>query len=392
MTRSTPADAARRALLPAGLQDVLASAAAQEAEVVRGLVATCGAFGYERVEPPLLEFEDSLFAGPGAQVADSTFRLMDPLSQRMMGLRADITPQVARIAATRLGRAPRPLRLCYAGPVLRVRGSQLRPERQVTQVGAELIGVDAEAADVEAVVVAAEALRAVGVARLSVDLSVPPLVGALCDALALPASLVAELRLALDRKDAAAVADLAADHAGLFLTLMRAAGPAEAGIAALRRLDLPPAAAALTGRLERVHAAIAESVPDLPLTVDPVEHRGFEYQTGLSFTFFARGVRGELGRGGRYETPGLSGESEPATGFSLYMDVVLRALPPATSPRKLYLPPGTAPAEAARLRGAGWATVSGFSSGAGPVAEARRLGCSHRLQQETIVPVEDETP
>ena len=100
------------------------------------------AHGYQRVKPPLLEFEDSLLAGSGAAVAEQTFRLMDPDSQRMMGLRADTTPQVARIATTRLADAPRPLRLSYAGQCLRVRGTQLAPDRQIAQAGIELIGHD----------------------------------------------------------------------------------------------------------------------------------------------------------------------------------------------------------------------------------------------------------
>src|SRR5689334_12708522 len=128
------------ALLPAGLRDLLPSEAETEAAAVDALMEVFAAHRYERVKPPLLEFEDSLLAGSGAAVAEQTFRLMDPVSQRMMGLRADTTPQVARIAATRLGLEVRPLRLCYAGQVLRVRGSQLAPERQMAQAGIELIG------------------------------------------------------------------------------------------------------------------------------------------------------------------------------------------------------------------------------------------------------------
>src|SRR5215213_7082230 len=150
------------ALLPAGLADLLPPEAEREADLVEAMMAVFATHGYERVKPPLLEFEDSLLAGSGAAVAEQTFRLMDPVSQRMMGLRADTTPQVARIAATRLGRQARPLRLCYAGQVLRVRGSQLAPSRQLPQVGVELIGGEAPEADAEVALVAVEALERVG--------------------------------------------------------------------------------------------------------------------------------------------------------------------------------------------------------------------------------------
>src|SRR5215813_10043670 len=130
-------DLAQRALLPAGLRDILPPEAALESATVERLMAAFAAQGYERVKPPLVEFEDSLLSGSGVAMRPHTFRLMDPVSQRMMGLRADMTLQVARIAVTRLVNAPRPLRLCYAGQVLRVKGDDLRPERQFGQVGAE---------------------------------------------------------------------------------------------------------------------------------------------------------------------------------------------------------------------------------------------------------------
>src|SRR3546814_15536656 len=121
-------DHAEKGLLPAGLQDVLPPLAAHESAVVERLIACFQAQGYERVKPPLLEFEEALLTGAGAAVASQTFRLMDPVSQRMMGLRADMTPQVARIATTRLKKAPRPLRRCYGGPVRQVRRRPPRPE------------------------------------------------------------------------------------------------------------------------------------------------------------------------------------------------------------------------------------------------------------------------
>src|SRR5207237_10870595 len=113
-------DTPHPALLPTGIHDLLPPEAEAEAGIVSWLMATLAAHGYERVKPPLVEFEETLFAGAGAAMATATFRIMDPASHRMIGVRADMTPQVARIAGTRLDAAPRPLRLSYAGPVLRV--------------------------------------------------------------------------------------------------------------------------------------------------------------------------------------------------------------------------------------------------------------------------------
>ncbi|HQT39479.1 MAG TPA: ATP phosphoribosyltransferase regulatory subunit, partial [Acidocella sp.] len=225
------------ALLPAGLRDTLPPEAEIEAKSVETIMDCFAAHGYARVKTPLLEFEDSLFAGSGAATAEQTFRLMDPQSQRMMGLRADTTPQIGRVAATRLGSAPRPLRLAYAGQCLRVRGSHLQPERQIAQAGIELIGVDSAEADAEIILTAAEALAAVGLHHISFDLTIPHLVLQLLDADVDPA-----LTRALDRKDSAAVAQLGGTHTVLLLQLLEASGTAARAIPALLAIDLPPAA------------------------------------------------------------------------------------------------------------------------------------------------------
>jgi ATP phosphoribosyltransferase regulatory subunit len=376
-------DAPHPALLPAGMRDLLPPEAEAEAGVVARLMATFAAHGYERVKPPLVEFEETLFAGAGAAMATSTFRTMDPGSHRMIGVRPDMTPQIARIAGTRLGRVARPLRLSYAGQVLRVAGTEIRPERQFSQVGVELIGAASAAADVEVVAVAGEALGALGVPRLSVDITLPTLVPALTEAFGIAGERVAVLRAALDHKDAAAVAAIAGPAGELFGRLLAAAGPAALALAALDRLELPTRARAERLRLGAVLDGLTTAAPELAVTVDPVENRGFEYHSGISFTFFAGGSSGngpvgELGRGGRYQA-GDPATPEPATGFSLYADAILRTLPRPAASRRLLLPTGVDRRAAAVLRRAGWITVAALKPAADWRAEARRLGCSHVL-------------
>ncbi len=371
-------DYAELALLPEGLHDDLPPFAGHEARSIERLVAQFESHGYERVKPPLIEFEESLLSGPGAGVGRHMFRLMDPISQRMMGLRADMTTQVARIAATRLRAAPRPLRLCYAGQVLRVRGSQLRPERQYAQAGVELIGAEGVAGDGELVLLAAEALATLGVQGLSVDLTVPTLVPLLTMELGLDAGAAEAARQALDARDGAAIAALAADIRQPLAELMRAAGPAEAALKALAVLDLPAPARALCDHLAALVEFLDGHNGGLTLTLDPGESRGFEYQTGVSFSLFADGIRGELGRGGRYS---LANE-ESAIGFTLYLDSLMRAIPEAAAPGRLYIPFAAPAAQARRLRGIGWITVRGLDPDADPDAEARTLACDHILRGE----------
>jgi ATP phosphoribosyltransferase regulatory subunit len=377
-------DTVHRGLLPQGLRDLLPPQAEAEAALVERLMAALAGNGYERVEPPLLEFEDHLLSGAGAAMAKETFRLMDPVSQRMIGVRADMTPQVARIAATRLEKAPRPLRLSYAGQVLRVKGGQLNPERQLGQVGAELIGSDDIAADVEVLTVAAEALDAVGLKGVSVDLTLPRLVPLLCSALGLDGERAERVRAALDHKDAASVAAVGGKAATLLGKLLAAAGTADKTLKTLAGLKLPDEAAAELARLATVCKEVKARVPTLALTIDPVENRGFEYHTGVSFSFFAGSVRGELGRGGRYRTG--NGTGEPATGFTIYTDLVIEALPAPAPARRLFVPAGSDVAAVRRLRGEGGVTVAALGSGSDK-AEAKRLRCGHVLVGGKIVPM-----
>ncbi len=378
-------DAPNPALLPAGLIDLLPPEAEREAALVETMMAVFAGHGYERVRPPLLEFEESLLAGSGAAVAEQTFRLMDPVSQRMMGLRADMTPQVSRIAATRLVRQARPLRLCYAGQVLRVRGTQLAPERQLPQTGIELIGSDTAAADAEVALVAAEALRAIGLPDISLDVTLPTMAPALLEAAGVSSALGQRLIRALDRKDAAAVTALAAEAgplAAALPALLQAAGPADGALAALAAADLPPAARAIADNAAAVIAAIRARAPWLRITLDPVEFRGFRYHVGVAFTLYGPGSTGELGRGGRY----LSQGDEPATGMSLYPYAVLRAAPPAALRPRLFVPPGAAEDAVRALREQGFATVAALS----PADTPEALRCTHVLRDGEAVPIKKE--
>ncbi len=371
------------ALLPAGLRDLLPPEAEAEAQAVSQLTASFAAHGYERVEPPLLEFEDSLLTGAGAAVAEATFRMVDPESHRMMGLRPDMTPQVARIAATRLAGEPRPLRLAYAGPCVTLRPGGLSGDRQVPQAGIELIGVDSPEADAEVVAIAAEAVASLGVGRVSFDLTLPTLAPLLADAAGLRGDARAGLLRALDRKDAASVRRLGGRLAATLSNLLLQAGPAARSIAALEAAALPEAARVLTARLGATVRAIQALSPETVLTVDPLEFRGWRYHTGVCVTVYAAGHHEELGRGGRY----VSGEGEPACGLTLFPAALLRASPVAVARPRVFVPAGTARAVAVALRADGFATVAALDATADAEAEARRLHCTHLVRDAAACPL-----
>jgi ATP phosphoribosyltransferase regulatory subunit len=376
------------ALLPAGLQDTLPPDAEFESEVTEGLIAAFAARGYERVKPPLMEFEENLISGSGAATAAQTFRLMDPVSQRMLGVRADMTLQIARIATTRLADLPRPLRLSYAGQVLRVVGSALRPERQFGQVGAELIGSASCRADAEVILMAANALKSLGVSGLTIDLGLPLLVsGAIAASGLKDEGEIATLHAALRQKNAAAIAAIDGIEPELFAAILDATGPAEKALERLRALSLPAEAkiqieSQIEG-LAEVMAVIKADAPDMKLTIDPVEMRGYEYHEGVTFSIFAANLRGELGRGGRYRSGNGDSKGEPSTGFTLFVDTLLRALPKPALRDKIYLPATATLDHAENLRADGWATIQAMDE-EDDRAEALRLGCTHIFEGGTI--------
>jgi ATP phosphoribosyltransferase regulatory subunit len=266
-----------------------------------------------------------------------------------------------------------------------VRGSQLAPDRQIAQAGIELIGCDNPSADAEIVLVGAEALASVGLTRTSFDLTLPTLVPVLLDAAGISGADRAVLTRALDRKDAASVARHGGSLAPTLTELLLAAGPADRALAALETAQLPPSGRELASRLSEAVAAIRIRAPALRLTIDPVEFRGFRYETGVSVTIYAPGRHEELGRGGRY----VCGEAEPATGLTLFPDAVLRAAPQREARRRLYVPLATDHAEAVRMRAQGFATIAALDPDGDGTAEARRLQCSHILRDGNAVPLTD---
>ena len=367
-----------RDLLPEGLEDRLPASAAVAARVTRAIIDVMDGHGYDRVQPSGLEFEKSLASRMAGVQPRRMFRFVDPASLRTLALRSDITPQVGRIAATGLANAPRPLRLCYSGQVVTIKGDGLDPTRERLQLGAELIGTDNVAAAAEVVAIAIEALRAAGATGISIDFTLPDLVDALAaKALPLDADRIEAVRRELDAKDAGG---LVAAGGEAYLPLLYATGPFEDAIQTLAAIDAGGVLATRIAALRQIAARVSGLAR---LTLDPSERHGFEYQSWFGFTLYAEGLRGSLGRGGSYSILGPEGgPDEPAIGFSLYPDPLIDALAVGEPPRDaLFLPLGHDPETAARLRAIGWRTVAALDEGAAAAA----LGCTHRLEGHEAV-------
>jgi ATP phosphoribosyltransferase regulatory subunit len=365
-------------ILPAGLADLLPPRAEQAARLTRSAMDVLAGHGYDRVSPPLVEYERSLAARMQGTGRQHLFRMVDPSSMRTLAIRSDITVQVGRVATTLMASAPRPLRLSYAGQVLRIASDQLNPERERLQIGAELIGHDNIAAAQEVVRIAIEALAEAGVTGITVDLTLPDLVDTLAGtAFPLPQGQISSVRRELDMKDAGGLTALGADA---YLPLLYAMGPFEAAIDSLAAID---AGGVLASRITALRQIVAALPDDVTVTLDPTERHGFEYQSWFGFSLYADGCAGVLGRGGTYAIPDGKGGEEVATGFSLYPDALLDMTLTGEqgAAGKLFLPLGHDQAVAARLRAIGWRTLAAITDADDAVA----LGCSHGLQgSETV--------
>lgn len=363
-------------LLPEGLEDRLPAATARIAAAMNACLQVTSGHGYDRVRPPLLEFEASLSGRMQGVETRAMFRFVDPASLRTLALRSDITPQIGRIASTSLAEAARPLRLAYCGDTALIRASQLDPARERIQLGAELIGADSVAAASEIVMLAVEAAQAAGLTGISVDFTLPDLVDTLArEALPLEAGKIEAVRRELDTKDAGGL-KMAGGEA--YLPLLYATGPFEAALATLREVDAGGALKTRLDGLVQIAAAIAaEWGEDVRLTLDPTERHGFEYQSWFGFTLYAEGLRGAAGRGGTYR---ISGSEEAATGFTLYLDQLAAITPQPDAARLVWLPLGHDRAAAAALRGAGWRTRAQIAEGEDP----RALGCDQWLDGSEV--------
>lgn len=335
-------------VLPDHIADVLPSEARHIEELRRGLLDTARSYGYELVMPPLLEHLESLLTGTGEALDLMTFKLVDQLSGRTLGLRADSTPQVARIDAHLLNRQG-VTRLSYCGPVVHTRLDRPLSSREPLQFGAEIYGHAGLEADLEVVELARACLRQAGVERLQLDLADVRVIDAVLAPVQMPADRLRAIHAALATKDEPGLRELAA-HLPVevrqdLVHLPRLFGGAE--VIQTARDVLTPSPALTTALDDLTWLAAHAASNDMTLSVDLSDLRGYAYYTGMRFAVFAHGRDGaalELARGGRYDEVGaVFGRKRPAVGFSLDLKELVQAVAPRPLVAAIRSPWGVAP-------------------------------------------------
>jgi len=369
-------------LLPEYIDDLLPAEAAAVETIRRQLLDHFALSGYRLVRPPLIEHLESLLTGTGRELDLYTFKVVDQLSGRLLGLRADTTLQVARIDAHLLN-IEGITRLCYAGSVLHTRPMGLTQTREVMQVGAELYGHAGIAADREVLRLLLSSLAVLGVSRVHVDLGHVGVFRALVDSAGLDPDVATELFAAMRIKDVPAIAALSSTFPesarGSFMQLTELYGDAGSVLARARgALPALPAIASALADLATLVAALEGA--SIEIQIDLAELRDLDYHNGVVFSAYADGHAAAIGRGGRYDNIGAAfGRERPATGFSLYPRQ-LAALLPRQAPRRAVLAPdGDEPALLAAisaLRDAGETVVVAIE---GDTALPQAYGCDRRL-------------
>jgi len=321
-------------VLPDHIADVLPSEARHIEELRRQLLDTARGYGYELVMPPLLEHLESLLSGTGEALDLQTFKLVDQLSGRSMGLRADTTPQVARIDAHLLNRAG-VARLCYCGPVVHTRPDRPHATREPLQFGAEIYGHAGLEADTEILRLALDCLRAAGVSGRAqspviVDLADARIVRALFAGVPVDAAAIARVHAALAAKDVSTLRELTAGFPapardGL-LALVQLYGDAAVLDEAARVLPDAPGIRAALSDLKQ----LASRLEGARVSFDLADLRGYAYYSGMRFGIYTDGASDSLVRGGRYDEVGaVFGRNRPAVGFSLDLRQISAAMPVA---------------------------------------------------------------
>ena len=308
-------------LLPEHIADVLPAQARHIEELRRGLLDVARSYGCELVMPPMLEHIESLLSGTGRELDLKTFKLVDQLSGRTLGLRADSTPQVARIDAHLLNRRG-VTRLCYCGPVLHTRPAGMHATREPLQFGAEIYGHSGLEADLEVQDLALDCLRGAGIRGAVLDLADARIVRSLLGPLNLSGERAAAIYEALAAKDGALLRELSAGfpeaaQRGL-LALASLYGGAEVLAAARRELPALPAIGAALDDLQWLAAHARQAHPEVEVGFDLADLSGYAYYSGAHFKVYAAGSSDALLRGGRYDEVGaVFGRTRPAVGFSL---------------------------------------------------------------------------
>ena len=367
-----------KSLLPKGISDLLEKRTYQDSFLTENLMTNFKLNGYQRVSPPLIEFEENYTLFLDTTNQKNIFRVTDPISNKPMFIRNDITPQIARIAANKLNNTSSPLRLSYAGYVLRPKGSQLHPERQIKQAGIELFGAPSVEGAIEIISVGIQSLNQVKISNLIIDITIPNLANLIMKNSKLDRQNIEKAKLYLKVKNINKIKSIPI-CGNILSKIADSAGEEARALKKLSKIDLPQKAKKIIKEITLICKGLKQIHKDIKITIDPIENRGFNYYSGIGFAIFSSNMKRELGFGGQYV---LNSNNNKYTGMglSILFDGLLRATNIDDEQKRIYIPLKHDKSIPPELRSNGWITILNYKKNIKDKNEALKCNCSHILE------------
>jgi len=377
-------------LLPEGLRDIVPPESEMRDKIKEELYSCFFYNGYDNVSPPLVEYEETLISGMGKTSTDSVFKFSDPENRKTLVLRSDITTQIGRISSTRLKSLARPLRLMYIGDIVRTKGSVVRPERQFTQIGLELIGSDNLFLDIEPLVVAIEALKSIGIEQINLDLSLPNLIELLFAEQGFSNKPSNELLSAFEQRDKELVSELAGDIKEILLSFIRFSGPLGVARNVMDSLLVSKKIFKLLENLFLFADKINNIHPSIETTIDFCEKDKSNYHNDVNFRLFCSKTSLEIGRGGKYLIYHDKKKMEQASGITLFLESIVDISKEFEKHPCILMPFGTDRTRIRKYISEGYRVRISGDSKHYDQEYARRLGCTHIIGDGKLITLSQE--
>ena len=344
--------------LPTGFRDVLTKEANLQLNYAKKLIKSFNLWGYNLIEPPFVEYESTLLDKMDDDLSKKTFTFSDPLTKKNLSLRHDITSQLARIAKDRLSHFPKPLRLCYFGDVFRADNPKLSPDRQFKQAGVELIGSKDLYADIEVIILSLESLSKVGFKKSSLDLNIPCIIEKIFDDFNISEEQRYNFKNKIAKRDIKFFKDKNIELYKILMQIINTSGSLKNNLKKIQQLQLGKNAKECLKEFIFISSVLLKNFKQYNFSVDLLEHRGFEYYTGITFSVFCINSNKEICRGGRYYTP----QGDNAVGSTFFLNQFFQFQKyPAKENKKVLIPyKNLLDNNIYKLRKKGWITIQNF--------------------------------
>ena len=346
----------KKNLLPLGFKDILENEANLQFEYGKKLITNFASWGFSFIEPPIIEYEKTLFDNKNKFLDKKTLSFLDPLTKERISLRPDITTQLARIAEDRLFGLPKPLRLCYFGDVFRADKPKLSSDRQFKQAGIEIIGSKDLFADIEVITLSLDSLKKINFKKISLDINAPIILEKIFDDFKISLSKRAELRKLVAKKNIKEILNFDKKLFDILKKIIDSSGPLKKNLKKIKNIKLGKNASLVMKDFIKICSLLLKiNSEDYKISIDLLDHKGFEYYTGITFSIFCLNSSKEVCRGGRY----LTSKNKDAVGstFLLNQFLLIKNIIKKNKKRILISKNSIFENNLSKLRKKGWVTI-----------------------------------